>query len=227
MGTFTATGTLKTRWWGSASDANSAQAGQGKNTSVGGDGGLVGIINFSNITNFDWSKAVTSIKLTFTNHNWTGSTGTKEINFHYSKIQNFNANSKGNEYLGTTSGEDTSSLMGTVTSSLSANTAFSITLSKTSNSTLFNKMLAYFKTKGNTILCLYKYENILSGKTYSENFFMLNAASITITYQDAIIYYGTSSGWKPCLMYYGTSSGWKQVIPYYGTSSSWKQIGGT
>ncbi|MDL2205769.1 hypothetical protein LJC33_02520 [Eubacteriales bacterium OttesenSCG-928-N13] len=73
----------------------------------------------------------------------------------------------------------------------------------------------------------YFYIHILHGSgtnSYSEFKGSSTTPYITITYEEATVYYYGSGNWQQCLVYYYTGGQWVQCIPYYYTGGSWIQV---
>lgn len=97
--------------------------------------------------------------------------------------------------------------------------------SKNTNSNFFSLMKDYLTSADNVQNFVFYDEDSDPNDSNCKQI-GVNSITIEIEYHQGLVYYGTTTGWQPCLVYYGTSSGWQQVIPYYGTSTGWQQLGG-
>lgn len=94
-----------------------------------------------------------------------------------------------------------------------------ITLSNNSNSEIFFNLIQYLQSADSV-------QNIcLSDKSQVDKVYRITTITLTIEYEEGIVYYGISENWKPCLVYYGINGGWQQVTPFYGVNEKWQQLG--
>lgn len=178
----------------------------------------VGIIRFSTLTKIDWStKVIKNISLTLTHGSSGRYNGTnKTFRFWPSNYQVSNDTSvKGSAFI---SGQ---AALGSVAKACKRNTDVSISL-PADNQALFDNLVTYLKSGSVNTICIYINES-LSGE-YTANYLQVTAASITIEYEDAVVYFGVDGEWVPCLVYYGQNDVWEQTIPYYGNGESWTQV---
>lgn len=181
---------------------------------------VVGLIGFSGLEEINWKeKTITSIELKLM-HGTAGKYTSKTFYFWPSNLQGAESHSgkKGSEFISNLEP------LGSITKETPRETEITFSL-PSDNSTLFNNIVNYLKQGGKNTFCLYSDESITSGD-YSSNFLAITSGSITIYYEDAIVYYGVNGKWQPCLVYYGVNGKWQQVIPYYGVNGKWQQLGG-
>jgi hypothetical protein len=215
---------LLTRYYSSASSqASSTYARQGSSRWWDNTDKTVGLIGFSGLESIDWSsKTILSITLKL-QHGEGGSYGSKTFFFWPSNLQGSDSISgkKGSEFI------QNLTILGSITTQETpANTLITFNLSSNSHQELFKNFVNYLKTGGKNTICLYADEIVASSKNYSDNYLAVLGGSITINYEELIVYYGINKKWQPCLVYYGVNGQWQQVIPYYGKNGKWKQLGG-
>ena len=171
------------------------------------DGNYVGVMRFTSMPNCK-TLAVKSIKFSFT---FESNDYNKNLTFYgCSLLVGKDDNKTGGDYL---SGNQ----LGTVT--VDPGKTKEITLSKTSNSTLFSNLNNYLKSAS-------KVENICLYDSTATRLFKITSVTITIEYDEGLVYYGVNNKWQPCLVYYGVNGQWQQVIPHYGINNEWKILGG-
>lgn len=170
------------------------------------DGNYVGVMRFTNMPNCK-PLIIKSIKFSFT---FESNDYSKTLTFYECSLFSGRDDSKtGGGYLG--------NQLGSIT--VDTGTTKEIILSKTSNSTLFNNLNTYLKKNS-------KIENICLYDSTATRLFKITSVTITIEYDEGLVYYGVGGKWQPCLVYYGVNGNWQQVVPYYGVNGNWQQLGG-
>ena len=170
------------------------------------DGNYVGVMRFTNMPNYK-PLIIKSIKFSFT---FESNDYNKTLTFYECSLFSGRDDSKtGENYLG--------NQLGSIT--VDTGKTKEIILSKTSNSTLFNNLNTYLKKSS-------KIENICLYDSTASRLFKIISVTITVEYDEGLVYYGVGGKWQPCLVYYGVNGKWQQVIPFYGIDGKCQQLGG-
>lgn len=217
------TSKLLTRYYSSALTQDGGAARQGSTNYNSNADKLVGLISFSGLEKINWkSKAILSVTLSL-KHGTAGTYGSKTFFFWPSNLQNDDtiSNKKGLEFI-----QNLTALGSITTQETPQNSWITFNLSSNSNSNLFTKFVNYLQTNEKNSICLYADEIVDSNKDYSANYLAVVEGSITINYEEAIVYCGINKKWQPCLVFYGINEQWQQMIPYYGLEGKWQQLGG-
>lgn len=183
------------------------------------DGPYLGILCFNNLNSTikTWQgKIIKKITFTFENSN---TTFMRALNFYKCSQESglvIRTGEKGQSYRGTYFGDKLSGIT-------SDTNTVSVTFSKDNYSTQFNNMVSYLQGGAENFII---YDE--DGDDPNDNPRLTSLISITISieYDEGLVYYGVNGEWQPCLVYYGVNGSWQQVIPYYGVNGSWQQLGG-
>lgn len=168
-------------------------------------GEYVGIMLFTKLSENNWkTKSIKSISFNFY--------ATRSGNFSLYQCKDkkeLSTGKKGSYYQG--------ELIGTL-EHISGDNNF--TFSKTSNDEIFSNLVQYLQSADSV-------QNIcISDKGQTDKIYRITTITISIEYDEGLVYYGVGGKWQPCLVYYGINGKWQQVIPYYGVNGKWQQLGG-
>jgi hypothetical protein len=165
----------------------------------------VGILLFTEMAKSNWkARNIKSISFNF----YSTASGNFSLYQCTDKVD-LSTGKKGSYYQG--------DLIGTLKHA-SGNNNF--TFSNTSNSEIFSGLVQYLQSTDSV-------QNIcISDKGQTDKIYRITAITISIEYDEGLVYYGVGGKWQPCLVYYGVNGKWQQVIPYYGVNGKWQQLGG-
>lgn len=165
----------------------------------------VGILLFTEMAKSNWkARNIKSISFNF----YSTASGNFSLYQCTDKVD-LSTGKKGSYYQG--------DLIGTLKHA-SGNNNF--TFSKTSNSEIFSGLVQYLQSADSV-------QNIcISDKGQTDKIYRITTITISIEYDEGLVYYGVGGKWQPCLVYYGVNGKWQQVIPYYGVNGKWQQLGG-
>ena len=168
-------------------------------------GEYVGIMLFTKLAEINWkTKGLKSISFSFS------ATGSGNFSLYQcTEKTTLSSGKKGSDFQG--------DLIGTL-QHVSGDNNF--TFSKESNSEIFSNLIKYLQSSDSI-------QNIcISDKGQTDKIYRITTITITIEYDEGLVYYGVDGKWQPCLVYYGVNGKWQQVIPYYGINNEWKILGG-
>lgn len=183
------------------------------------NGPYLGILCFNNLTSNikTWQGKVIK-KITFTFKN-SKTTFMKALNFYKCSQESGlieRTGEKGQSYRGNYFGDKLSGITSTTDT-------VTVVFSKDNYSTQFNNMVSYLQGGAENFVI---YDEDGDDPSQNPRLTTLISVTISIEYDEGLVYYGTNGKWQPCLVYYGINGKWQQVIPYYGINGSWQQLGG-
>lgn len=218
MKTFTATANTNTtigyaRYGSSSWNVGSSQgACQGAYEGTSASQSRVGVMVFSDAGTYLKGRTITNITFSITCSGAGSGSSSKVLSFRKANYQYLNTGVNGSAQVG--------SALGTLTGEFYSNTT-THTLNASSNSGFFNALCQYLYD-GNCTLVIYNGETSGSGTgAYSSNYARITSITITVTYQDATVWYRNGTQWVECYMYYRNGSTWVQVVPYYNNNGTW------
>lgn len=219
MATFTATAnsstTLGYAMYGKSSwnTGSSDGACQGAYQATSASNSRVGVIVFSGAGEALKGKAISNITLTITCSSSGSSYDDKVLSFCKANYQSLKTDVQGSEQVG--------DALGTLTGKFYSNTTTHV-LSATSNAALFEAMKAYLAA-GNSAVVLYNGETS-SSSGFSTNYARVTKCVITVTYENAAVWYNNDGTWLQCVLWYRKDGQWIQCVPYYNQDGTWIQV---
>lgn len=219
MATFTATAgdssTIGYAYYGRSSwnTGTSAGACQGAYQQTSASYSRVAVMVFSGAGAALQKKIITQITLKITCSSAGSSSDSKVLSFCQANYQTLDTSVEGSAQVG--------AALGTLTGKFYGNTA-THTLSESSNAALFAALKAYLAA-GNSAVVLYNGETS-SSSSYSTNYARVTSCTVTVTYEEATVWYNNAGEWLACAVWYRKDGQWIQCIPYYNRDGTWIQV---
>lgn len=163
-------------------------------------------------------KQIKEISLAFGNHPG-GANRIKSVNLYSSLRTTVTDAAKGSDFVGTK--------LGTISGRFYNNTV-TVTLNRTSNAALFEALRAQLRSgaDGSNIIVSRSPnlpDNIYGGGAYySANYCEMDGLTVTVTLEDATVFYGMDGNWVECEAYIGDGGEWKRVSAKLGKDGEWK-----
>lgn len=173
----------------------------------------VGVIVFSGAGAALKGKAIKQITLKITSSSAGSGSDGKVLSFRKANYQTLNTSVKGSAQVG--------AVLGTLTGKFYGNTV-THTLDASTNTALFTALKAYLAA-GNSAVVLYNGETS-SSSGYSDNYVRITACTITVSYEEASVWYNNAGEWLQCTVWYCKDGQWIQCIPYYNQDGTWIQV---